>query len=558
MHRGELERAFGRAPITRLALPEDSSRPRNARRFFVFTDLLDGDGKAITRQIVQEAGKTLVLAPTDRLAGDAAAEVTPPGWTRLDKNSIQTSLAPFIDAKGQAVLSLANRYDGLDLPGEVCSLVILQVLPDAAHLQEQFLSNRVRVGPALEERIRIGVIQGAGRATRGPSDHAIVVVRGSTLTQFLTGRSRVQAMEPDVQAEIDFGRDNSRGVSAEDVMPAVRMFLEQGEPWRTQAEPHLTQARADSERVDPPGTDQLAQAVEPELRAWSYARRGDWARAAGAAQDVTRLLRGYDPLRYYRAFWLYLASVWARKAPDSTSANTAAGLLKLAQEAAPGPWISETETDRDNLAEQSVDTSAVRVIAQRLDTRKWTRQKVEERLADVAEGLKQTEPPKFEAALTTLGSLLGAEAFKPAGQARSDSAWCFRDALWATIEARSDQKPDGPVAVRDVREANTQLRLLASDRGIAAPLDSYSVIVTRRTVVDPNAALVADPHLHVATPETVLAINDDLTGAWKDLFDRVSGHSGADLERLIRVTFGTHRVLPPQIRERLTTTCLAS
>jgi hypothetical protein len=72
-HGGELERAFGRTPITRLALPEDSSRPRNGRRFVVFTDLLDGDGKAITRQIVQEAGKALVLAPTDRLAGDAAA-----------------------------------------------------------------------------------------------------------------------------------------------------------------------------------------------------------------------------------------------------------------------------------------------------------------------------------------------------------------------------------------------------------------------------------------------------------------------------------------------------
>jgi hypothetical protein len=85
-----------------------------------------------------------------------------------------------------------------------------------------------------------------------------------------------------------------------------------------------------------------------------------------------------------------------------------------------------------------------------------------------------------------LGALLGAEAFKPGGQARCDSAWCFGDALWATIEAKSDQSPDGPVAVRYVREANTQVRLLASDRGVDTPLDSYSVLVTRRTIIDPK------------------------------------------------------------------------
>jgi hypothetical protein len=72
-------------------------------------------------------------------------------------------------------------------------------------------------------------------------------------------------------------------------------------------------------------------------------------------------------------------------------------------------------------------------------------------------------------------SLLGADDFKPPGQARSDSVWCFGDAMWATIEAKSDQKPDGPVAVRDVREANTQLRLLASDRAHAVPAGDGAV-----------------------------------------------------------------------------------
>ena len=68
----------------------------------------------------------------------------------------------------RAILALAGRYDGIDLPDSACRLVVLDGLPDAAHLQETFLAARVRASSALEERIRTRVVQGAGRCTRGP------------------------------------------------------------------------------------------------------------------------------------------------------------------------------------------------------------------------------------------------------------------------------------------------------------------------------------------------------------------------------------------------------
>jgi hypothetical protein len=75
---GELERAFGRPEITRLPLPPDSSHPRNRRRYFVFADLLKGAGSGVPRQIVEEAGKALVLAPSDRQAEAASQALSPP------------------------------------------------------------------------------------------------------------------------------------------------------------------------------------------------------------------------------------------------------------------------------------------------------------------------------------------------------------------------------------------------------------------------------------------------------------------------------------------------
>ena len=80
------------------------------------------------------------------------------------------------------------------------------------------------------------------------------------------------------------------------------------------------------------------------------------------------------------------------------------------------------------------------------------------------DGLTQTDPGRYEPALTTLGKLLGADAAKPAGKGRCDSAWCWQDALWLALEAKSDQKPTGLIPHRDIRQASDQLRLLCADR----------------------------------------------------------------------------------------------
>src|SRR5262249_19904214 len=58
---GELERAFGRAPIARLPLPTSAGAPRSGRRFFVFPSLVDdSDSMALASRLVAMVGKALV------------------------------------------------------------------------------------------------------------------------------------------------------------------------------------------------------------------------------------------------------------------------------------------------------------------------------------------------------------------------------------------------------------------------------------------------------------------------------------------------------------------
>lgn len=72
--------------------------------------------------------------------------------------------------------------------------------------------------------------------------------------------------------------------------------------------------------------------------------------------------------------------------------------------------------------------------------------------------LGHSEHKQYERGLTTLGGLLGAEAFKPSGAGRCDSAWIRGSAPWVTVEAKSEQDGRKTLSLRDIRQANTAAR----------------------------------------------------------------------------------------------------
>lgn len=302
---GELERAFGRTPIDRLPLP-DGAQPRSGRRFFVFPELAAGEPDELVRRIVAEAGKAIVLAQDTTDGAEAtAAALAPDGADVLGKDDVEHGLKPFADAR-QAVLGLANRYDGLDLPHDACRVVVLDGLPNAHSPQERWLGERADAGAALAERVRTRVVQGAGRCTRGPDDFAVVVVRGSDLSRYLNRPDVRAALDPELQAEVAFGWENSAGQSHDDVMVNVRIFLDHDDAWRTGGEPLVVQARRDARKVPPPGSEGLQAAVDAEVAAWELAYQSDFTGASARMQDAAREAgKGGDAARGYRAFLLY-------------------------------------------------------------------------------------------------------------------------------------------------------------------------------------------------------------------------------------------------------------
>lgn len=554
---GELERAFGRREIARMPLPTKTP-PRSGRRLFVFPDLVkDGDPIELTKQIIGLTNKALVLSQESIAHTEAAATaLAGDGVPVLGRDELeQEGLEGFAKAP-TGVLGLANRYDGLDLPGNACRIVVLGGKPDAVGLQERFLSERAEANAALAERLRTRIVQGVGRCTRGPNDYAVVVVLGSDIMKYFSRPENREALEPELQAEVEFGWENSRGILPEEITANVEMFLEHGAAWRTQGEPAVAEFRQDATKVELPGTDALGKAARLEVEAWQLAFAGDWNGASNKLQEAVPHV-GPDATRGYRGLLLYLAGVWLHiGAQDETQRSRSRQLVRDAALAANrSTWLKEMRElpDAEEVPLVPEDIVAVNEIVARLSGRVRSKQ-INDHLTEMQEAIAQEESARYERGLTILGFYLGAEASKPKGQGRCDSAWVWGTAMWMTLEAKSEERSNGLLPLKDVRQANTQLDQLAADRGMDhPPSGSPAIIVSDKLTVDPQHAQAANPNVFLASTGVVREVAADAAAVWEDLLTTSVGISSQQSHKqYVRNVLTENGCLPSQLIDRLT------
>lgn len=554
---GELERSFGRSSIVRMPHLSDSP-PRSGRRLFVFPELVEG-GEAVklTQRLVDLTDKALVLTQsTSDEAESIAKELRNEEMTLFGRESLDNGLGDFADSE-KGILALANRYDGMDLPGESCRIVILNGLPDSIGLQEKFLSERVQANSALFERLRTRVVQGAGRCTRGPNDYAVVVVLGTDINRYFSMRDNRTSLDIEIQAEVEFGWENSKGASSDDIVENVEVFLEHDTDWLESGETLVGEFLESAAKKDPAESEALGNSSKLEVEAWQFAFTENWGDASRRLEEAARAVGvGGEATRNYRGLLLYLAGVWAHLGARSEAQYAhSRKLLRDAQSASNrGTWLREMKelpgADTEELAR--VDEIAIDNIVTKL-TGRFVPAKIEKELDEMVLGLEQDSSGGYEPALTVLGKFLGAESFKPGGSGRCDSAWCWDNGRWLTIEAKSEEHSDGLLPLRDIRQANTQLDQLAADRGREyAPTGSQSILVCDRLVIHPDHAQTANSNVFLCSTDTVAQIAYDVNTVWLNLLT-ASARSGP--KRIFRAhvkdTLTDNGCLPTQVIDRL-------
>ncbi|TBN38632.1 DEAD/DEAH box helicase [Paracoccus subflavus] len=497
---GDLERLTGRNNIKRLNVPEGWDRQGIGRRFFIFPDssLKADDVATLRHQLMQRAGRSLVLVPSDQQAEEIREDIKNNlGFSTFSADDIEESKQPFVTAP-QAVAVIANRYDGIDFPGKDCRLLFIEGLPRAANLQERFIMLRMGASQLFNDRVQTRVLQAIGRCTRSLEDYSAVVVSGEELPDYLADRRRRVHLHPELQAELEFGNEQSIGTTMADITENLEIFLANDARWDA-ANNDVLRKRAAAVQQPFPALGELQAIVGREIEYQGRLWKGDYEGALEAAEAVLGGLTDPD-LRGYRALWHYLAgsAAWyGERAGIASLGVKARGHFNHSKRAAADlPWLvklaryqaaGEPPVGRSPRLLRQIER--VEGVLERLGT--VTDRKFNERERDILHGLASSEG--FEQAQVRLGEMLGFSAGKREVDASPDP-WWVADDLCFVFE-------DHAGASNDVLDA-TKARQAASHPNwirdhVPLPDDAtiLSVLVTPVTKAKSGAV----PHLHSVT-----------------------------------------------------------
>lgn len=495
---GDLERVTGRYPIHKIPVPVGWDKQGIGRRFFIFPkrSLDDVETASLTSQAIKRAGRALYLVPDDASALKATKQIESDlDCTVFDASQLEASKQPFVGSEN-AVAVIANRYDGIDLIDEDCRLLLADGLPGGANLQERFFVLRVTAQLLLDDRILTRLVQGFGRCTRSPNDYAAIVILGETLNNYVFKKENREFFHPEIQAELEFGIEQSRDCTADEMLHNLDHFLKQDSDWEA-ADQAILGLRAGLTQRTLGATEDLANAVPAELDYQYAIWNADYSSALQYCRTVLGKLNHVD-LRGYRALWLYLAgsAAWlAFKAGQLSDDSLVKEYFRKAQAAAPVlRWLvglSHASSSPTEAAVQDEDAGVtalverIEIIFDELGTIHDRKYDAEERA--ILEAILQTDDGiLFEDGHERLGKMLGFTAGNSTDEAAPDPWWIADDTVFV-FEDHAEANRGTVFPAKKARQAASHPDWLRENLTLAQSIEIIPVLITSCTKASKGA-----------------------------------------------------------------------
>lgn len=328
---------------------------------------------------------------------------------------------------------IVNRYDGIDLPDDMCRILVLDSKPYTDNLADR-LSDGCRSNSAVMAlKAARSIEQGIGRSVRGEKDYSVVILTGSDLVDnvrsqrsrtFLSNQTRLQI---EIGLEIiEFAREELRKGEEplELIKGLIRQSIERDPSWK-----EFYVERMDTLANSPQPNSVLDQ-FQAEFLAEKAFLKGEWQEAKKTLQkliDSTEL----DPTEqgWYLQEMARYASPYDKV--DSNNLQRAAHLKNpLLLRPRSGMQIAKIKVSGERVAKiiswvhqfQNYEDLNLRVL------------ELTERLAF------GVDSDRFEAAVDELGSALGFEHDRPDKYwgAGPDNLWALEDGHFLLIECKNE------------------------------------------------------------------------------------------------------------------------
>jgi Type III restriction enzyme, res subunit len=194
---------------------------------------LEAEVPAICKWVAEKNHNVVVLVPSFK----AAERWTKAGASLSQGDEVSKTVERLRTAAGNFVV-LANRYDGIDLPGAACHVLVLDGVPTGESYYEQHIASVRSDSTLVTGRVAQTIEQGLGRGVRSGKDFCVVLLCGSQLVQFVGVKERLNLFSPETKQQFLIGQEivkqtkDDEGTARDKLVGLMRTCLRRDAGWK--------------------------------------------------------------------------------------------------------------------------------------------------------------------------------------------------------------------------------------------------------------------------------------------------------------------------------------
>ena len=449
--RASFVRTFG---IDKPTIIQPSGKSGDAQRLFVFLPGEDDEAQRNESLNLVSDYKCCVISPSEKKGLDWV----PPSKI-YDTDSGQDEIDRFKKSKEPEMLGLIARYDGIDLPGDSCRVLVLDRLPTGENLINRFIDESIRVETIRISNIATRVVQAIGRIFRSNTDHGVVLLVGPELQSWLRSPKNRSYLPKLLQQQLLLASELNKQVGEGEVTweDLINGVLTGEENWDDMYNEYIDQFEAN---ISAPTVDWHIELIIKEQEAYEKIWQGQFQQAADLYAAIVNIAHEHDyRLSAWYRHWRGLALMCADDRQGALSEFIAAANSRseLGRPSSKREHAFKLPT-KENITFQASNLAS------------WYRKKknqISPLLSEVDSSLVYgLDTNKAEKACADLGNLLGLHALRPdkTKDTGPDVIWEGEGDLQVFgFELKTDKNKDGEYFKKDIAQCHDHAQWLSAN-----------------------------------------------------------------------------------------------
>ena len=238
------------------------------------------------REKVEEIAKkynVVVLVPSFR----RAKFWDPEGVRTVSKDNIEEEVEKLKSGTHMGETIIVNRYDGIDLPGDACRMLVIDGLPPLNSIKDRYIQS---VAPhsttLLREQVQ-RIEQGMGRGVRSNDDECCIVLMGDELSDVLSRNKGLEFFSAATQCQYKLSNqlwnilveETGPKPTVDQIFELADYSLEKNPEWVTRCKEHLAEVKYSN-------VAKIDEKIIAQRKAFESAMNNQWNDAANAIKQI--------------------------------------------------------------------------------------------------------------------------------------------------------------------------------------------------------------------------------------------------------------------------------